>query len=276
MTIPQIKQQLSIEAVLNHYNLSPNRNGLLNCPFHDDKTPSLQIYPKTNSYCCFSSNCAAGTGDQVQFIELMELKAGRVSGAIKARKHHALQLAKQLLGYKEESLLEVFTRLRLSLQRSKKAQQYAQSRGLDIENLEVGYNGGSYEDLKNCLVFPLKNEHDEIVSLYGRSISESAKTRHFYQKGRTGLYPSYPKSSTEKLILTEGVVDAVSLLQNTELEKEYSVLALYGAKVFNEEQERAIKNLPKLKEIIFFFDGDAAGAEAAKKWQTYLSQILNK
>jgi len=58
--------------VLNNYNLKPDRNDRLNCPFHPDKNPSLQIYPKTNTYCCFSSNCKAGTGDQIQFIELKE------------------------------------------------------------------------------------------------------------------------------------------------------------------------------------------------------------
>ncbi len=71
MEIKQIKALLSIETVLRHYGLKPDKNDRLLCPFHPDKTPSLQIYPKTNTFCCFSSNCAAGTGDQIQFIELM-------------------------------------------------------------------------------------------------------------------------------------------------------------------------------------------------------------
>ena len=72
MELKEIKQRLSITEVLQHYDLKPDSNHRLHCPFHPDKTPSLQIYPKTNTYCCFSSNCTAGTGDQVQFIELME------------------------------------------------------------------------------------------------------------------------------------------------------------------------------------------------------------
>ena len=275
MTIQQIKQSLSINQVLSHYGLVSDRNGMLSCPFHDDKTPSLQVYPKTNSYCCFSTNCTAGTGDQLQLIELMEVKLGRVVGGSKEVKHHSLQLAKGLLGYREENLLEVFTKLRLSLQRSKKAKAYAVSRGLDIENLEVGYNGGSYKELKNCLVFPLKDKFGQIVSMYGRSIVESGKHRHFYQRGRSGLYPGYPSIETECLILTEGVIDAISLLTYGELGSKTSVLALYGSKVLTEEQELAIKGLKDLKEVILFFDGDEAGELGVVKWRGYLENLLN-
>ena len=72
MELKEIKQLLSINQVLQYYGLKPDKNQRLVCPFHPDKNPSLQIYPKTNTYCCFSSNCKAGTGDQIQFIELKE------------------------------------------------------------------------------------------------------------------------------------------------------------------------------------------------------------
>ncbi|HTF18696.1 MAG TPA: CHC2 zinc finger domain-containing protein [Chryseolinea sp.] len=62
MEIAEIKRRLTITQVLDHYGLLVDKNGMLSCPFHNDKTPSLQIYPQTNSYCCFSSKCNAGTG----------------------------------------------------------------------------------------------------------------------------------------------------------------------------------------------------------------------
>ncbi len=266
MTIVELKKHLAIGQVLSHFNLSPNRNNLLCCPFHNDKTPSLQIYPKTNSYTCFSTNCSAGSGDQIQLLELLQGKG----------KGEAIKLGKELVGYKEESLLEIFTKMRISLKRSAKALNYAKSRGLKIEELEVGYNGGSYEGVKNCLVFPLKDVHGHVVSLYGRSIYAQGKHRHFYQKGRGGLYPEYPKATTKRLILTEGIIDAASLMQGGTLSATESVLALYGAKVLTEDQETAIKNLKELEEIVMYFDGDAAGEAAAKKWQPYLENLLTK
>lgn len=68
MTIPEIKKALSIQSVLDHYNLCPDRNDRLLCPWHDDKRPSLHIYPKTNTWTCFSTKCHAGSGDVIDFI----------------------------------------------------------------------------------------------------------------------------------------------------------------------------------------------------------------
>src|SRR6202012_5031647 len=87
MELKEIKALLSMTTVLNHYGLKPDKNDRLHCPFHPDKTPSLQIYPKTNTFCCFSSNCMAGTGDTIQFIQLMD----------KCNKHEALVKAASLV-----------------------------------------------------------------------------------------------------------------------------------------------------------------------------------
>jgi len=92
-------------------------------------------------------------------------------------KHEALQKAKELLGKsitkKQESnptknLTEIFAKLKSNYKKSQKAQAYAKSRM--IENEELGYNGGSWQHLKQCIIFPLRNPKGEIVSLYGRSI----------------------------------------------------------------------------------------------------------
>ena len=32
------------------------------------KTPSMQVYPETGTWTCFSSNCSAGSGDVIDFI----------------------------------------------------------------------------------------------------------------------------------------------------------------------------------------------------------------
>ena len=70
MTIPEIKSRLSILTVLSHYGLKPNKNNMLNCPFHEDKTPSMQVYPKTNTVYCFSSNCKLH-GKSLDVIDLI-------------------------------------------------------------------------------------------------------------------------------------------------------------------------------------------------------------
>jgi DNA primase len=156
MELKEIKALLSMEAVLSHYNLKPDQHDRLHCPFHPDKTPSLQIYPKTNTFCCFSSNCTAGTGDVIQFIQLME----------KCNKHEALVKATALCVsgstplttliaapaaglFTEGNELEkialmgkVFSSFKKALPLTKKAVEYLAGRGIDYTQHETGYNSG--------------------------------------------------------------------------------------------------------------------------------------
>jgi DNA primase len=104
MEIAEIKEKLSIGEVLNHYGLKPNRNKMLCCPFHDDKKPSMQVYPETNTVHCFSGNCVP-TGkviDQIDFILHKEVRAGRAF-----TKHEAIQKAKSSTGSRKAVALGV-------------------------------------------------------------------------------------------------------------------------------------------------------------------------
>ncbi|WP_224994973.1 CHC2 zinc finger domain-containing protein [Cesiribacter sp. SM1] len=302
-----IKQQLSIDQVLAHYGLKADRNGRLCCPFHADKTPSLQVYAKTNTFCCFSANCQAGTGDVIDFIQLKE----------KSSKHAAILKAKELTGSgsnlvlatpeKEDLprravLLRFWQGVQKSMAASKRAREYAAGRNLDWQKLEIGFAGEKLADswnealkksalqlgllhaapagklepkLKDCLVFPLKDKEGQPVSFYGRSILENSTSRHFYLKDRQGLYPNYPKADTTHLILTESVIDAATLLQNESISSRYSILALYGTNGLSAEHLEAIKSLEQLQEVILFLDGDGAGRAAAEKHEQTLQQLFS-
>jgi DNA primase len=161
MELSEIKNRLSILIVLHYYSLSPDRSNRLKCPFHDDKTPSMQVYPKTGTWTCFSGNCSAGSGDQVDFI----MKYEGIS------KHEAILKAKEMLGYTVKPavkptdpnkdlpahtpeeyhriLTESFTHFVRSLgARPKKAIEYLESRKLDYKALSVGYDAGTLHKRK--------------------------------------------------------------------------------------------------------------------------------
>ncbi|MBC7688238.1 MAG: toprim domain-containing protein [Aquabacterium sp.] len=313
MDIKDLKKQLSINQVLQHYNLKPDKNDRLNCPFHPDKNPSLQIYPKTNTYCCFSSNCKAGTGDQIQFIELKE----------NCTKHEALLKATALLNgnaittvpppaaklfieaeplEKIAVLTKLFKYFTKSLPLTKKAVDYTESRAINYKLNEVGFNTGDWHHklneknfiasceqcgllkarpaggfnvwAKDCIIFPLKNIEHKIVSLYGRSITNNEESRHFYLSNRSGLYPGYPKAETKKLIVVESIIDAASLLQQKEIIESFTILALYGTNGLTEEHGKAIIELPQLEEIILMLNADDAGAAATHKHAHVLQALL--
>jgi len=164
MEISEIKQRLSILKVLSHYNLKPDKNHRLCCPFHSDKTPSFQVYPETGTWTCFSSNCSAGSGDQVDFIMRKE----------GITKHKAILKAQDLIGHtgdpgprktksaadlrpilelthdqQKKILTEAFTHFVRSMNaKPEKAITYLGSRKLDYKKLSIGYDAGTLHKIK--------------------------------------------------------------------------------------------------------------------------------
>ena len=324
MELKEIKQQLTINQVLQHYNLKPDKNNRLLCPFHPDKTPSLQIYPATNTYCCFSSNCKAGAGDAIQFIELKEncTKHEALIKAIALINSHATpapQPAPKLfidealkvpsagghLGealVKEAVLTKLFKYFAKALPLTRKAVDYLEGRAINYKLHEVGCNAGDWHHklneknfiasceqcgllkarpangfnvwAKDCIIFPLKNQDNKIISLYGRSTTNNDDSRHFYLQNRSGLYPGYPTLQTKKLILTESIIDAASLLQQKEITEQYTVLSLYGTNGLTDEHIKAISELPQLEEIILMLNADEPGEVATAKHTVTLKQLL--
>src|SRR5690554_490411 len=83
MEISEIKQRLTLSEILNHYHLKPKNNMLL-CPFHEDKTASLQVHLEKNFYKC---HACGKTGDVIQFVQDYE----------KLSKHEAINKCKSLI-----------------------------------------------------------------------------------------------------------------------------------------------------------------------------------
>ncbi|MFC2138589.1 toprim domain-containing protein [Bacteroidota bacterium] len=90
------------------------------------------------------------------------------------------------------------------------------------------------------------------------------------------MYPHYPKPATTRLILTEAIIDAATLLQLPFITENYKILSCYGTNGLTGEHKEAIKELEKLQEIIIFFDGDKTGKTAAEKTAKELQQINEK
>ena len=242
MEIHEIKSGLHIEDVLSHYGVKINNNKHCLCPFHEDKTPSMQVYPETGTVFCFSGNCELNGKaiDQIDFIMHKE----------QLSKHEAIEKAKALCvpqvknthGLSRQGiLLKLFKEAEASLQRSQKALDYCKSRNLPTKGIgflgdrfyhkwnknlitsaiKLGVikeqgpvpiksgNGQLTSAFRNTIIFPLRDRQGLPVSLYGRNISPESKVSHVYPKGKhEGLYPSYPNPKTRHLIITESIIDA--------------------------------------------------------------------
>jgi len=166
MEIHEIKSQLSMSTVLHYYGLKTDKHSKLNCPFHEDKTPSMQVYYKTQTAYCFSSNCKTH-GKSMDVIDFIMHKEN-------CTKHEAINKAIEILGQsplasdkseqapeggtsnktlktrnqmeltREQFLTNMFQYFKNAISNSKPAKDYLQTRNLDFKKIEVGYNAGQF------------------------------------------------------------------------------------------------------------------------------------
>ncbi|MBI3141713.1 MAG: hypothetical protein HYZ16_02675 [Bacteroidetes bacterium] len=69
MDIQALKSRLDILEIAQSLGIRTDKNGKALCPFHNDKTPSLQFSREKQISTCFSSNCSAGTMDVVELVK---------------------------------------------------------------------------------------------------------------------------------------------------------------------------------------------------------------
>jgi DNA primase len=269
MEIPALKSRLDILEVAAKLGIEVNKYRKALCPFHDDKRPSLQFSEDKQICTCFSGHCSAGTMDAISLTE----KKLNVST------HEAIKWLQQEFGVTESTpqkpgpsktevnCAKLFKVFEGNLKKSEKAQAYLKER--NIEKAGAGFNSTAWPQMKHCVIFPLKDKDDSTVGLYGRSIFNNKEAKHYYTQNRKGLYPNHPKADTTKLILTEAIIDAATLLQCID----HKILSCYGTNGFTAEHEQAIKDLKQLEEVIIFFDGDEAGREGSKRIADKLHQL---
>jgi len=266
------------------------------CPFHDDKEPSLSVSQKEDVWLWHCFGCRKG-GTVIDFVRQKEnlsvkevyekLKGKIASGASRPRndtehangngshKPNPLELLKSVTDFYHKTFFE-----------DKRGIEYLRGRGLRSEELyrsfKIGFVNGSMrknlsytsplmKDLKeigilnnegneffyNSVVIPLLDEDGNIVSLYGRNISQK---RHLYLKGpHKGLVNRQGAYGTDKVILTEAVLDALSLYELGVR----NVIPCYGTGGFTEDH-KALLAKQRIKEVEFCFDNDDAGARGAR------------
>ena len=152
-----------------------------------------------------------------------------------------------------EKLFKVFS---ANLKKSHPAQEYLQRHGL-LPNIGIGYNAQGWDQLQQCIIFPLRRQHDKIVGFYGLPITEksSRTSAQWFVPRRQGFYPRYPDPYTERLLLTGSILEAALLWQLHPVWESYTVLACYSPGGLTKEQRVAIASLRSLREVVLYFEG---------------------
>jgi DNA primase len=273
------------------------------CPFHSEKTPSFTVSPQKGFYHCFGCGAhGTAIGflmeyDRLEFPEAIE-ELAQILGVDVPREDQGLQRAPVSPVF--DVLNEAARLYRQALKENPPAIDYLKARGLDGEIVQafgIGYappgwdyllrqidddedkhrrmlaagliaerdSGGYYDRFRERIVFPIRDSRGRTIGFGGRIIGDeepkylnSPETPVFH-KGRElyGLYEARQANrKLERILVVEGYMDVVSLACNGI----HNVVGTLGTATTPEHLRRLFR---ATQEVIFCFDGDRAGREAA-------------
>jgi len=273
------------------------------CPFHGEKTPSFTVSPDKGFYHCFGCGAhgtAVGflmEHDQLEFVEAVEELAS-LNGVDVPREASAGPVSPTAPLYE---LLDKAAKLfRDQLRDNAVAVEYLKKRGLDGETAAqfmIGYapsgwdfllkrfgadddgrdrllktglvlrneEGRIYDRFRERIMFPIRDSRGRMVGFGGRVLDQgepkylnSPETPVFH-KGRElyGLYEARKSNrNLDNLIVVEGYMDVVALACHGIT----NAVATLGTATTPDHLQRLFR---ATNEIIFCFDGDRAGRDAA-------------
>ncbi len=271
------------------------------CPFHNEKTPSFNVVPHKQFYHCFGCG-AHGHAlrfvmdfDRLDFPAAVEVLAD-LAGVEVPREAADPAAAQNKQIY--EMLDRAHQRFRQALTADSAARAYLERRGVNeemIRRYELGFappgwdflasklnpprlaelagltlakdNGQHYDRFRNRLMFPIRDTRGRVVAFGGRTLEDdpakylnSPETAVFH-KGRMayGLFEAKQvKRELTQLIVVEGYMDVIALAQFGF----DNAVATLGTATTPEHVRLLSRQCPQ---IVFCFDGDAAGLRAADK-----------
>ena len=116
----EIKERLDTADVLEAYGIHIDRKGRAVCPFHDDNTPSMQVYSGSKGYHCFA---CGENGDILTFVQKY-FGISFLKSCEKLNNDFALGLPiGQRISVREQRKMEQATRERKEKRKAEKAMQ---------------------------------------------------------------------------------------------------------------------------------------------------------
>ena len=125
-----------------------------------------------------------------------------------------------------------------------------------------------FEVFKDCIIFPIMDSENHVVEIYGRAINEEAIVKHRYLKGKhEGVFNSKAFKVFEEIIITEGIIDALSFVRLGFK----NVTASFGTQGFTENHLKLMEE-SNTRKVVIAYDNDGAGKLASRKLSERLKQ----
>ncbi|MBI5805550.1 toprim domain-containing protein [candidate division TA06 bacterium] len=287
------------------------------CPFHKEKTPSFTVNPKTQLWHCFGCDAGGdiinfvAKKEGINFRAAYKRLAGTESSSVAGQTKAASQPVKASVPVplnRSRLLNRVVSFYHQTLFEDQRGLQYLQSRGITdnsiYEDFKLGYSNGTlnnalpqqeselkealkeiglinergYELFYNCVIFPVFDDNQDCVGIYGRKV-ENTKSLipnpapsdivHLYLPGpRRGVFNWQAAKRSSMLILTESIIDALTLY-NAGFK---DVIPCYGVNGFTDDHAALFERY-KVNEAYICFDRDEAGEAGAARMT---GQLKNK
>lgn len=279
------------------------------CPFHDERSASFFVSPQKQFYHCFGCG-AHGTAvgflmnyEGLEFVDAVESIAADLGlnvpyeGGGNKREDGSDALF--------PVLSDAALYFRQQLDKSAEAKAYVERRGIDratAERFQLGYapadsahffaamgksaerkqtlmqaglmgegERGPYMKFRERLMFPILDKRGRSIAFGGRIIGPgepkylNSPETPLFKKGQElyGLYQAR-QSSQNRLVVVEGYMDVISLVQFGVTE----AVATLGTATSREHAEILFRSA---EEVVFCFDGDRAGRQAA--WRALVNTL---
>lgn len=293
----EIKQLVSIEAVLDHYNIKlrhVNKTSLRGpCPLpthsSDKSVESFSVQIEKNIWACQSTSCVAARsgkrgGNVIDFVAVMENSSIRDAAQklhewfvqspseTSAKKQPAKKKISQLVAEKnstpQKGESEVVTNkpLTFTLKDVDATHPYIHQRGIKVETAQhfgVGFFPGR-GSMVGRVVIPIHNERGELVAYAGRAIDDT-EPKYKLPAGfvKSAVLFNLHRVNSNMVIVVEGFFDCMKVHQAGFPD----VVALMGSSLSAEQEEL----LHRFTQVVLFLDGDDAGKKAS---QSIAMQLL--
>ena len=301
--IKRLADILTIAEALGIEGASYSKN--IKCPFHDDSTPSFRLYPPSGSnggsFKCFS-DCGANDDGSDVFALVMKYQNSDFPTALKFvaqlvgyrlsvadRSNDPLFAERKALGRAQYVYRSDF--------QNSPGEEYLLGRGFcksTLDEFDVGFaqprnalltraekhheplrklgllkinegDGSLYDLLRNRVTIPIHNMEGHLVGFGARDISGHSPAKYmnspdselFKKSSLLFGYHRYAKRSS-RILITEGYLDVMALHQVGFKE---AVCAM-GVSINTSMLDWLTQHHT---ELFFFFDGDAAGLNAARR-----------
>ena len=278
------------------------------CPFHGEKTPSFSVSSTKQFYHCFGcqkSGNAVGflmDYDHMEFVEAVESLAQSLGLEVPYEKGSAPAKPAAGLESMHRSLEQCSKYFQERLKQTPEAIEYLKNRGISgrtAKAFAIGYapagwnnlhgdekqlvetgmlvskeTGKPYDRFRHRLMFPIRDRRGRTIAFGGRVINPEDNPKYLnspesplFHKGHE-IYGFYELkrdvTNIERIFITEGYMDVVALAEHGVK----TAVATLGTAINNRQIETLFR---VCKNLVFCFDGDAAGKKAA--WRS-LEQCL--